>query len=208
MSECATYAQTRAPLRKMKWCIYRLYDGHNILLYIGISRHGISRLRTHCKQQSWAEEICFVDIQDCADSEELAHLKESEAIVAEKPKYNVHHVKIKSDMQVFVDGGEEEVSLTLCEAERISLASYYQMKKRGHAPVETRVPGSSLIRISPAARRQWHERLAALAQSDAARLEAERKRAQTIEAGKAAARSPKHVSAKRMAARRKQGGAR
>jgi hypothetical protein len=76
------------------------------------------------------------------------------------------------------------------------------MKRRGHAPVETRVPHSKIIRISADARRQWHAMLASIAQSDAARTEAARQRAQSIAAGKASAASPRHVNA---TGRRKRG---
>jgi hypothetical protein len=99
---------------------------------------------------------------------------------------------------------DTEASLTLkefCEVENICLASYYKMRKRGHAPVETRIPGTAIIRITPEARREWHRMLAAIAQSDAARLEVARKRVQTIASGKAAAASPLHVNARRAAAR-------
>jgi hypothetical protein len=95
-----------------------------------------------------------------------------------------------------------DVSLTLqefCKAEKICLASYYKMKKRGYAPVEIRVPGTKIIRITPEARRQWHAMLAALAQSDAVKLEKERAREASVAAGKAAAASPRHVNARRRA---------
>jgi hypothetical protein len=99
---------------------------------------------------------------------------------------------------------DTEASLTLrefCEVEKICLASYYKMRKRGHAPVETRIPGTTIIRITPEARRQWHQMLTAIAQSDAARLEAARKHAASVIAGRAAAASPLHVNARRLAAR-------
>jgi hypothetical protein len=81
-----------------------------------------------------------------------------------------------------------------CDVESISLASYFAMRRRGYGPAEIRVPGTRIIRITQQARREWHERLAAIAQTEAARLEAERRRAQTVIAGNAAAASPLHVS--------------
>jgi hypothetical protein len=95
---------------------------------------------------------------------------------------------------------ETERSLTLqefCEAERICLASYYKMKKRGHAPLELRIPGTQIIRITPEARRQWHQMMAALAHGAEARLEAARVHAASVERGKLAARSPRHYNATR-----------
>jgi hypothetical protein len=95
---------------------------------------------------------------------------------------------------------ETEVSLTLkefCAAERICLASYYKMRARGHAPIELRVPGTKIIRITPAARHQWHQMMQAMAQGEAARLEAARVHAASVERGKLAARSPRHYNATR-----------
>jgi hypothetical protein len=93
---------------------------------------------------------------------------------------------------------ETERSLTLqefCEAEKICLASYYKMKKRGHGPIELRIPHTKIVRITPEARRQWHAMMASLAQSEASRLEAARAHAASVERGKAAAASPRHVNA-------------
>jgi hypothetical protein len=97
---------------------------------------------------------------------------------------------------------DAEASLTiqeLCRAEKFSPAYYYKLKKRGLAPVETRI--GSIIRITPEARREWHARHVKAAQTEAAQLEAARKHAQTVAAGKAAARSSRHVNARRAAAR-------
>jgi hypothetical protein len=77
--------------RKQRFCLYRIYDGHNTLLYIGISRQGIARIRTHCEEKEWADEICRIDLEDCADDEAQARAKERQAIVDERPKYNVVH---------------------------------------------------------------------------------------------------------------------
>ena len=79
-----------------------------------------------------------------------------------------------------------------CYVENISKAKYYELKKRGLAPDETNIDG--LIRITPKAREAWHARMAELAKSEAARLEAERRRELAVIAGRAAAQSPLHVS--------------
>jgi hypothetical protein len=81
-----------------------------------------------------------------------------------------------------------------CDTERISLSSYFKLKARNLAPEETVVPGTKMIRIAPEARRAWHARMAELAKSEAAQLEAERRRAQAVAAGRIAARSPLHAS--------------
>jgi hypothetical protein len=73
-----------------------------------------------------------------------------------------------------------EPSLTraqFCELEQISHSTYTRMRRAGHGPVEMRIPGVNLIRITPKARADWHARMAKLADSRAMRLEAERRSA-------------------------------
>jgi hypothetical protein len=93
-------------------------------------------------------------------------------------------------------------SMTLSEfryVENMSAAKYYDLKSKGFGPEELNVDG--MIRITPEARAKWHARMAELAKSEAAQLEAERRRAQAARAGKVAAASPLHIS-KRVARRR------
>jgi len=79
-----------------------------------------------------------------------------------------------------------------CWVENISLAKYFELKKRGLGPAITDIDG--VQRITPEAREEWHKRMAELAKGEAARLEAERRRELAVIAGRAAALSPKHVS--------------
>jgi hypothetical protein len=81
-----------------------------------------------------------------------------------------------------------------CLVERFSKTAYYGLKSRGLAPDEFEIPGTRIKRITPEAHAAWRERMAALAQSEAAQLEAERRRAQAVAAGRIAAASPLHVS--------------
>lgn len=76
----------------------------------------------------------------------------------------------------------------------ISKASHYKLKQLGLAPVEIEIPGTKIARITVAADAAWEARMAQLAQSEAARLEAERRHAQAAEAGRIAAESPRHIS--------------
>jgi len=82
-----------------------------------------------------------------------------------------------------------------CWVENISLAKYFELKKRGLGPAITDIDG--VQRITPEAREEWHKRMAELAKGEAARLEAERRRELAVIAGRAAALSPKHVSRRR-----------
>lgn len=87
---------------------------------------------------------------------------------------------------------------------RLSKTSYYDLRKRGLGPDETVYPGSRIIRISATAEQAWDERMAKAARTKAARLEAKRRHEIALIAGKAAAKSPRHVS--KQAPRRKRGG--
>jgi hypothetical protein len=86
-----------------------------------------------------------------------------------------------------------------CYVENMSTTKYHDLKNKGLGPEELNVDG--MIRITPEARAKWHERMAELAKSEAAQLEAERRRAQAVEAGKIAAASSLHIS-KRVVRRR------
>jgi hypothetical protein len=78
-----------------------------------------------------------------------------------------------------------EESLTIsefCKLEKISKATYYAMQHKGTGPVETRHTNPDIIRISPQARSDWHERLQSLsdapeAQNNKARLSARGRKA-------------------------------
>ena len=69
-----------------------------------------------------------------------------------------------------------------CWVENISKAKFYELKKRGLTPDEIDIDG--VLRITPKAREAWHERMAALAKSEAAQLEAERRRELAVIAGR------------------------
>jgi hypothetical protein len=74
-----------------------------------------------------------------------------------------------------------------CDVENISLASYYAIRRKGHAPTELRVPGTDIIRITPEAHADWRARMAEFAVSEEAALERQRRVAQRSAAGKRAA---------------------
>jgi hypothetical protein len=84
-----------------------------------------------------------------------------------------------------------------CEAEHISPASFYKMRRLGVGPCEEHVPGTTIIRITAEARRAWHAQLAEMRKSREAQLEDRRRRAHATQAGKIAAASPLHVSKRR-----------
>jgi hypothetical protein len=80
-----------------------------------------------------------------------------------------------------------------CVVENISHASYYKMRSSGNGPKEMRLPGSSIIRISPEARKEWHRRLERLTLTSAAvARDSERRVSKAKRAGKKGAASPAH----------------
>ena len=85
-----------------------------------------------------------------------------------------------------------------CFAQRFSKSFYYELKRRGLNPDELEILG--VKRITPEAEEAWLARMAALAKTEDAKLESERRRAQAAIAGKAAAASPRHVSKRGRAA--------
>jgi hypothetical protein len=78
--------------------------------------------------------------------------------------------------------------------EHISMSSYNDLRKRGLAPEELHPPGTKLNRITREAHAAWRERMRELAQSDEAKLEAQRRSVTAKIAADAAVRSPLHVS--------------
>ncbi len=99
--------------------------------------------------------------------------------------------------------GSREPSETIdefCAVEHLSRSSYYKMRKLGYGPDEMVVPGTSIIRITPQAHREWRIKLEERSRTTAAVLERNRRADQRRAAGKAAAASPKHVSRRPTAA--------
>jgi hypothetical protein len=46
-----------------------------------------------------------------------------------------------------------------CRRHNFGHSTYYRMRAAGHGPRELRIPGSSIIRITPEAEREWEERM-------------------------------------------------
>jgi hypothetical protein len=92
---------------------------------------------------------------------------------------------------------DEETSLTIpqfCALEKFSITYFYKLKRLGLAPKVVNPPGTNLHRITPAARRDWHQRMYLLGQEEEAQREAARRADTAARAGKIAAASPAHHS--------------
>jgi hypothetical protein len=81
-----------------------------------------------------------------------------------------------------------------CVAENISLSTYFKLRRLGHGPKETHYPGMTLVRISPKAWQDWCKEREKWNGTKAAALEEARRIELASAAGKAAAKSPKHIS--------------
>ena len=88
-----------------------------------------------------------------------------------------------------------------CFKKHISLSTFHKLKREGLGPKQ-----DYLGRISPEAEDAWDQLMASLAEGEAAKLKAERRRAHTAEAGKIAAASPLHHCRRRHQAKRKRSG--
>lgn len=74
--------------------LYRLFDAHGRLLYIGISlTAAMGRLRRHRQDQFWWDEVAITTIEKIpkADAREI----ERRAIILERPRYNKHHNPVR-----------------------------------------------------------------------------------------------------------------
>jgi hypothetical protein len=90
---------------------------------------------------------------------------------------------------------EDRLSLRdFCELERISVSSYFRMKRAGYGPEETFLPGTSIMFITAEARRAWRIKIQKWSTSKEAKTEAARRSELAKAAGKRAAESPLHVS--------------
>lgn len=68
--------------------LYRHFDSKNTLLYVGVSLNAVYRLSQHKTTSRWFDDIARVDIEKHATREESI-IAETEAIVKEKPIYNI-----------------------------------------------------------------------------------------------------------------------
>lgn len=72
--------------------LYRHFDKHGTLLYVGISLSSVDRLNTHMSEARWSDWIVKVEIERFKDRNQ-AIIAERNAIKFEKPLFNkVHNV--------------------------------------------------------------------------------------------------------------------
>ena len=67
-----------------------------------------------------------------------------------------------------------------CDLKNLSRSSYFKIRRAGNGPAEIRPPGTDIIRITPAAARDWEVRMVELGKSKQAQLERQRRAAGKI----------------------------
>lgn len=72
--------------------LYRHFDATGKLLYIGISLSAVHRLKQHTIDKAWADDIASMTVEQYGSREEALEA-ERDAIIAEKPLWNVMHNK-------------------------------------------------------------------------------------------------------------------
>jgi predicted GIY-YIG superfamily endonuclease len=85
-----------------KTTLYRYYDEHDRLLYVGITGDNTNRQSQHRRDSFWFGEIRSA-VFEHYESRELAAAAEVRAIQDEKPRYNTQHLNSK---KVEFDSGE------------------------------------------------------------------------------------------------------
>lgn len=70
--------------------LYRFYDTHDRLLYIGITVSLPTRLTDHRDDKPWWRDVARMTVEHFADRESVL-AAEKAAIVTERPLHNVHH---------------------------------------------------------------------------------------------------------------------
>jgi hypothetical protein len=71
-----------------------------------------------------------------------------------------------------------------CHLERMSLSTYHKLQRAGNGPDEVKFPNMAFVRITSEARHDWHAKINSLRQTDASKLEDQRRVANAMNAGK------------------------
>ena len=68
--------------------LYRMYDAHGTLLYVGITQRRMQRFHEHSASQSWWSQVARIDVEHHPDRAAV-EAAERHAIQTEDPHYNV-----------------------------------------------------------------------------------------------------------------------
>lgn len=93
--------------------LYRLYNGHGVLLYIGISGDVHKRLSSHARTQSWWPEVESCRVEFFPTREVLVEAERA-AIRDEHPRYNVVG-RTQVEESVMDESPRADKRVTTCE---------------------------------------------------------------------------------------------
>lgn len=74
----------------MKCAVYRCWDAHGKLLYVGCSPNPLSRVGEHARFKAWAQNLATITVE-WFDGKPEALAAEKAAIQKQTPEWNVHH---------------------------------------------------------------------------------------------------------------------
>jgi predicted DNA-binding transcriptional regulator AlpA len=149
--------------------LYRHYDAHGKLLYVGISLNVMSRRLTHEATSPWFLEVVRIEIEHYPSRDEASRAEKS-AIRRERPQHNVMNqpgpisprLKYAPEIApiprapdiVFSNDGVQTFSIDAwCEHHDLSRSFFYQLAARGEGPRTFKV--GRCTRISKAADAEW-----------------------------------------------------
>lgn len=78
--------------------VYKYYDDHKILIYVGITCTGIARNRQHNASKEWWPFVSEQVVEHC-DSREEAHACEVDLIQRFRPPFNIQHNPDHDDLR-------------------------------------------------------------------------------------------------------------
>lgn len=130
--------------------VYRFYNEHDLLLYVGITSQGTQRFTQHRAEKDWWPEVSRIEVENFQTREEALH-RETEIIRQECPLYNRKAGRLVSDpfwgtrWRVFlggpahrkIDSGDYEWRLYL-----------WQWFLKPNAPIGGQIPPDSACRQS------------------------------------------------------------
>lgn len=99
------------PQQETATSVYRYYDQYGILIYVGITKRGVTRNLEHNLQKPWWSLVASQEV-DHFPSRELAHAREVELIEVHQPPFNVQHNKAYREMNAVYCGVADQLQST------------------------------------------------------------------------------------------------
>lgn len=102
--------------------VYRFFDAHGDLLYVGIANSVIHRISQHITSKEWFQTVASAKFEHLETRAE-AEARERHIIQSERPRYNVRGTLVgATPITITIDGAHHEALKALAEQEDCSLA--------------------------------------------------------------------------------------